>query len=130
MKSDVVFLMVECYQITFARTLCWSLSLLLWMLWFCLWKEQILHIPLPPIHCLLHCRIWLHWHLCPPLLARIFLVSKKLQHCDSIRDSFFFFFLSLLQAIEVKAGHSFLVEHKGCCIFDTIVICCYFQGTK
>jgi hypothetical protein len=30
----------------------------------------------------------------------------------------FLFFLSLLQAIEVKAGHSFLVEHKGCCIFD------------
>lgn len=63
--------MVFCKQTPFARAWCWSLSLHLRVLWSCLWKERLLHIPLPSIYCLLRCRDWLCWHLCPKLLAKI-----------------------------------------------------------
>ena len=126
----------------------WSLSLLLWMLWFWLWKEQILHFPLPSIFRLLHCWIWLCWHLSPQLLTdkNHGQALSPLNTCRSYLASFlqetialwFFgdsFFLSLLQITGAKAGHSFSAEHKGNCIYyfffkKPLWFIVIFQSTK
>lgn len=41
------------------------------MLWLSLWKEQLLHIHVPPNHNLFHYGIRLHWHYRPKLLITI-----------------------------------------------------------
>lgn len=69
MKAYICLLIAQ-KQDPFARAWCRSLSLLLRVLWYYLWwEEPLLHIPISPIHCLLHCRGWLCWHLCPQLVA-------------------------------------------------------------
>lgn len=52
-------------QTPFTWAHCWSLPLLLRVLRSFIREELLLHIPLPPIFCLLHRRSWICRHICP-----------------------------------------------------------------
>lgn len=56
-------------QNSFVGAWIFSLPLLLWLLWLCIREKQLLLIPVPPIHHILHNGVWLCGHHRPQLLV-------------------------------------------------------------
>lgn len=65
-------------QTPYAWAYCWSLPLLLWLLWPCSWKEWLLHISFPPSYGIFHCRCWLCWYICSKQLTQLS-IQKELR---------------------------------------------------